>query len=357
MVPEYLRRLERDPKIKIRKKRGRKKSLITLGYFLYHRKVRILHRKKVRSREAFLRGLGIRKKMDFSAPPWQRMTLKEIAENQKFQHLLERKVNKDRRVVTVPVLTQEEIFARNNEWRKVRNREKFFVSADFLYGEYFFYFGMIMPDNCMVNDGICKGDRIAAVSNLRPGEGDMVVCRIPGTNHITVRRFVFTASMLFHTLYEGGTTNPMLVQKEENLIYGVVVDVQRFYRPSRLPKTRPLNLLEHMRGISPNIPDESEADVVPGGYRIKFKRNPAARQALHEGLMDWKMLRTFRIVERVRLIKADKWPSRTPVIKRKGKKRGPKKKLRMKIAAFNRLKTEIAETYRNFKAEMDKYER
>ena len=97
--------------------------------------------------------------------------------------------------------------------------------------------------------------------------------------------------------------------------------------------------------------------IVSGGYRIKFKRNPAARQALHDGLMDWKMLRTFRIVERVRLIKADKWPSRIPVIKRKGKKRGPKKKLRMKIAAFNRLKTDIAETYRNFKAEMDKYER
>ena len=88
----------------------------------------------------------------------------------------------------------------------------------------------------MVHDGICKDDKIVAARNLRPGNGDLVACRIPGVKTITVRRFRGTSNPSLYFLYEGGMVNPLFAAEIEKLIYGVVVGLERAYWPRRLPR-------------------------------------------------------------------------------------------------------------------------
>ena len=127
-----------------------------------------------------------------------------------------------------------------------------------------------MPDNCMLMDGICVGDRIVAAGNLRPCHGDLVVCRIPGLKLVTVRRYAGTSNPSFFDLYEGGTTNPLFASEYENLICGVVVGVSRTYLPGRLP--RPWEPVPEIKkwpwkniDPAPQKTAERGADPRPGG--------------------------------------------------------------------------------------------
>ncbi|MBO7329143.1 MAG: hypothetical protein J6W00_10285 [Lentisphaeria bacterium] len=355
LVPVHRRVLVPEETVKVPKRRGRKKSLMTLGYFLYKRKVMLLKRKKDLTREEFFAGLGIKKKFNFFYGAWVRMTEQAIEDNKAFQKKFDEKTDKVNGLTAIPILTQDEILYRQLTWREVENRDSFCIPREPEFGEDLQYFGFIMPDNCMVNDGICKGDRIAAAANLRPTHGDLVVCRIPSLNLITVRRYAVTCSPWQFDLYEGGAANPMPAWGIEELIYGVVVDVQRSYWPRRLPKKRP-EVLPRRPIIPKNPPPEPEDQVyvqLPPPKEVHFETEEEKEEIAKLGCLQWKEYKKLiRIVRRER-IKADGWPPRVPP--RKGKKRGPKKNARKRAQSLAQDRADLNKFYEEYRKKMEKY--
>ena len=122
-----------------------------------------------------------------------------------------------------------------------------------------------MADNCMVHDGICKGDRIVAVKNVSPAHGDLVACTIPGKKVVTVRRFAVTSDCLMYNLFEGGTTNGRVLPDDQmdKVILGVVVNVQRSYQPGHLPEDWEYNEFLQSRKEGKEIWADMLADDLP----------------------------------------------------------------------------------------------
>ncbi|MBQ9786910.1 MAG: hypothetical protein IJW33_01930 [Lentisphaeria bacterium] len=240
MVPEFRRAREKFKPEKYPHDPGRPGGTLSPGHFFLLRRLRALKNSGVKlTRIEFAHGMGVKFKLNplngafvsLAQEVKERKAayLRNIHEKQDFQDLL----------TTVPVLSQEEIVYRDEEWMDTPERQTVFIPKDRVFGEDIHYFSFVMPDNCMLHDGICKDDVIIAGSNLRPTHGDLAVCRIPGSKHITVRRFVSTSRPQIFELYEGGSRNPMLGYDIEKLIYGVVLNIQRSYHPGRLPFERP----------------------------------------------------------------------------------------------------------------------
>lgn len=239
LVPEHRRPLQKKATVKVPKKRGRKPSNMTLKRFLLLRALDNIRRSGKRlTREEFAAVLGINPRyVNTMAAAFERTTPEVDRQNREFQDKFDAEYDKNGKVTAVPLLTPQEIMQRDFSWHGADGeREAVCIPKEVVdYSSRFHYFAFVMPDNCMLHDGICKGDMIAAIANVRPTQGDMVVCRIPGTEMITVRRYAVTCNPVIFDLYEGGTTNPMQAYEIEKLIYGTVLCVVRRYWPRRLP--------------------------------------------------------------------------------------------------------------------------
>ena len=238
-IPEELRNPPVVYTKKVPKKRGRKKFPLSIKHFLWSQRIEGYKMSGLPyTREGFAAALGLDPKMvntivsAFLETPEEQDQL-----NRETQAAVDKSFCKPRNLTAVPILEQEDILRRDFSLKQsLRKLHAVTIAKEPRFGDRLHYFAFIMPDNCMLMDGVCKGDKIVAASNLRPSHGDLVVCRIPGLQLISVRRYSGTCNPALYDLYEGGSTNPVLVQAGEKRIYGVVVGLERNYWPGRLPE-------------------------------------------------------------------------------------------------------------------------
>lgn len=246
ITPEKYRSVPLAPSTqKIPKKRGRKKSFLTLKRYLLIRTIRRLQQSgRYYTREEVATALGLDPRCGntlFAA--FVHTTAEEDRQTLEQQQKLMRSFRRSKKITAVPVLEVKDIYRRDFTLKKTMSKQELVtVPKDIDFGEKLQYFAFVMPDNCMLHDGICKNDRIIAVRNVRPTHGDMVACKIPGVKTVTVRRFGVLSNPSFFELYEGGTSNALFCAEIENLIIGVVVGVERTYRPGRLPYPSDMDL-------------------------------------------------------------------------------------------------------------------
>lgn len=222
-----------------KKPRGRPKSYMTLRRLIFQRALYVIRTSGKRySREEFAALLGLNPKaVNTMSAAFQRIPDEENERLLELQNKIDKSFCKPKNLTAVPIYTPEEIMRRDYSIKTPLTKlNAVTMEKEPKYGWRMHYFAMIMPDNCMLHDGICKGDKIIAARNVRPGHGDLVVCRIPEINVITVRRYAVTCNSSLFDLYEGGTINPFIITEMENLIYGVVVGIERNYWPIRLPR-------------------------------------------------------------------------------------------------------------------------
>ena len=236
-VPE--RRRSKSPSFPKKRARGRPRSYLTLDRFFFQRKLFLVRNSGKRySREEFAAALGMEPRaVNTMSAAFIPHTPEENEQQQELQKSIDKNFCNDQNVTAVPLFSQQEILQRDFSMKNFSEESEISLMAkEPRYGSKMYYFALIMPDNCMLHDGICKGDKIIAVRNVRPGHGDLVVCRIPGVDVITVRRFAKICNPQLFDLYEGGSTNPFIGTEIEDMIYGVVVNVERSYWPSRMPQ-------------------------------------------------------------------------------------------------------------------------
>ncbi|MBE6356154.1 MAG: hypothetical protein E7058_03470 [Lentisphaerae bacterium] len=238
LVPENRRRRKIEHTEKVPRKRGRKKCPMTLRNYLFLRALYLAARDgDTSSREGFAEALGLSYKLvNTMASAFERIHPDICKAQAKLQQERDDAFCRPENLTAVPMLEIDDILQRDyREKAPLEGKKAAAIVKEPRFGERLHYFGFFMPDGCMVNDGICKGDKIIAASNVRPTNGDLVACRIPGLHTVTVRRYVTTGNPALFDLYEGGTINPMPTVWSDNAIYGVVVEVQRSYWPRRLP--------------------------------------------------------------------------------------------------------------------------
>lgn len=239
LVPEKFRPAPKVPaKSRTPKRRGRKKNIMTLPRVarIWAIKQYMMRTDKI-TLEGFAAALGIDKACaNTLIAAFSRTDPERDEESRARQKEFNRKYGRRPGLITVPVLEPQTIIRKDfNVKIKPKQQEWVTLPSEPDYGDRMCYFALVMPDNCMVNDGICKDDRVVAAFNVRPSYGDLVVCLVPGTEIVTVRRFVSCSNPVFFDLYEGGLVNPVLAKEEDGIIYGVVVGLVRNYRPGRLP--------------------------------------------------------------------------------------------------------------------------
>ncbi|MBE6375018.1 MAG: hypothetical protein E7050_01010 [Lentisphaerae bacterium] len=224
------------------KKRGRRKSHVTLSLYLFHRRVFLLHwyLRKKNSRRTFLRYMGMKRWKSIFLAGFKADCVADQACFNARQQKYDTRFAKPRYVTAVPLTDKKDLIAGDFEFHgQISKAEPVFIpkpASDL--SDHLQYFAFVMPDNCMVNDGICKGDRIVAVRNVKPSHKDMVVCKLPGLKTVTVRRFTVCSTASIYHLYEGGSINPypVLEKDADDIFLGVVVSVQRRYYPGKLPQ-------------------------------------------------------------------------------------------------------------------------
>lgn len=239
IIPEERRLRKVVTTVKIPKRRGRKKSTQNVRRMLFWRRIyQVAKHCPELSREEFAAAIGLNPLcVNTMAAAFIRCTDEEMKQQQELQDKLDKYYCKSRRLTSVPLLDAENVLNHDFEIKNPLNKqEAVSITKEPKYGDRLHYFAFTMPDNCMVHDGICKDDKIVAARNLRPGNGDLVACRIPGVKTITVRRFRGTSNPSLYFLYEGGMVNPLFAAEIEKLIYGVVVGLERAYWPRRLPR-------------------------------------------------------------------------------------------------------------------------
>ena len=239
LVPEDRRPRDIKPTIKLPRKRGRKKNPMTLKRYLFQRRLYLAVKAgKLRTREEFAEAIGLNPRLiNTMAAAFERIDPEIRKARDKVQAARDQAFCRPENLTSVPILDPEEILNRTfGEKTPPDGTNAVAIVKEPRFGHRLHYFGFIMPDGCMLHDGICKGDKIIAASNVRPTNGDLVVCHLPGIRTITVRRYVTTGNPALFDLYEGGTINPMPAVWSENLTYGVVVAVERAYWPGRLPE-------------------------------------------------------------------------------------------------------------------------
>lgn len=267
MVPPNRRRREMVYTVKVPKRRGRKRSIIDARRFLFYRRLALaVNDPRPMTREQFAAALGIDPRtVNTMSAAFIRTPPEEHLQQRLRQRDDDERFCTPERLTGVPLLETEDIYRRDFIPKgDPEELDAVTFPKDEQLGSRLHYFAFTMEDDCMVMDGICAGDRIVAVRNVRPCRGDMVVCRIPGLKVITVRRYADTSNPSFFDLYEGGTTNPLFACEYENLIYGVVVAVERIYRPGRLPQP--------WEKIAPEEP-------LPEKPRTRRRRKSAAKPA------------------------------------------------------------------------------
>ncbi|MBR7120651.1 MAG: hypothetical protein IKC94_00230 [Lentisphaeria bacterium] len=240
--------------VKVPRKRGRPKGVIDVKRLLFYSRVkRIINSGQRLTREEFAAALGFKPYcVNTMTTAFDRTSPADNRDNRIRQEKIDRRFCKQQQITMVPVLDSEQIL--NKEFPPVKKgMQTFPLEKEPKYGRHLHYFGFIMPDNCMLMDGICKGDRIAAVRNIRPCDGDLVACRMPNTRIVTVRRFAETCNPVIFDLYEGGTLNPFWTLESEQLIQGVVVGVVRDYWPGKMPRR-----WEPLREVPPYVVAEPE---------------------------------------------------------------------------------------------------
>ncbi|MBE6364886.1 MAG: hypothetical protein E7053_03935 [Lentisphaerae bacterium] len=234
---------DRQPKplenpVKLPKKRGRPKGKVDLKRLLFMSRIKRLKDSGKRfTREEFAAALGFKPYcVNTMTTAFGYSDPQDNVDNRERQEKIDRNFCKRELISCIPILTSEQIL--NREFPPVRKdvMETFPIIREPKYGKYLHYFGFIMPDNCMLMDGVCKGDRIVAVRNINPCDGDLVACRMPNTRTVTVRRYAETCNPFLFDLYEGGTLNPFWSLETEGLIQGVVVNVVRDYWPKKMPR-------------------------------------------------------------------------------------------------------------------------
>lgn len=226
------------PEIKSPAKRGRKKSFITLRSALFTRRLYLAVKNgHNRSLEAFGKAIGLPEYLlNTMTSAFTRSNPEADRAQNELQQQRDENFCRPENLTAIPMLEAKDILKHDLREKSPLTAGNAAAIVKFpVFGEKLHYFGFIMPDGCMLHDGICKGDKIIAASNLRPANGDMVVCRLPGVKTITVRRYSATGRPELFDLYEGGTVNPVLCTWGEKLIYGVVIGVERSYLPGRLP--------------------------------------------------------------------------------------------------------------------------
>ncbi len=257
--------VDRQPKplenpVKIPKKRGRPKKGLSLKHFLFYSLVRrVLSSGKRYTREEFAAALGFKPYcVNTMTTAFARSKPEDNRDNRERQVKIDRNFCKRENISCIPILTSEQIL--NKEFPPVRKgaMETFPIPREPKYGKHLHYFGFIMPDNCMLMDGVCKGDRIVAVRNINPCDSDLVACRMPNTRTVTVRRYAETCNPFLFDLYEGGTLNPFWALETENLIQGVVVGVVRDYWPKKMPRR-----WEPLREVPPYVTAEPGDEPEP----------------------------------------------------------------------------------------------
>jgi len=239
-VPAGRRQLVTVSTVPVPKKRGRKKNVVNLRRLLFLRSlIKAGRSNKSGTREEFASALGLDPRaVNTLAAAFIRCSDAENILWQQRQQEIDRQMNTPEGKLTIPLLEAGDILRRDFEPKtSLDNSNTVQIDKDPDFWEKMHIFGFVMPDNCMLMDGICINDRIAAVHNIRPTIGDMVACTIPGTSAVTVRRYVTTGNPSVYELFEGGTINPMRANEIEDLILGVVIDIRRSYRPLRLPAT------------------------------------------------------------------------------------------------------------------------
>ena len=142
---------------------------------------------------------------------------------------------KTRRCGRVPLLKDQDVIClHQNKYVTIRGKQKKPVSI--VCKQELLCYAFVMPDNKMQNDGICKGDIIVAAENIRYGHDDLVICRIPGCDNITVRRFSSTSIPGAFDLTEYNGENPLMVTERNDAIFGVVLEIDRDYHPVNFEK-------------------------------------------------------------------------------------------------------------------------
>ena len=236
-VPDGRRQLIPDNPVQLSRKRGRRKDSVNLQRLLFLRTVIKAGRNgNPGSREEFASAIGIdpRTANTLSAA-FIRCSAEEDRIWQKRQAKIDRQMNTPADKFSIVMLDAENIIRRDFEpGKNVTPENTVIIGKDPEFGHKMHRFGFIMPDNCMLSDGICRHDRIVAAANIRPAHGDMVACIIPGSRMVTIRRYASTDNPGVFELLEGGTCNPMRANEVEGLLRGVVVSVQRNYLPRRL---------------------------------------------------------------------------------------------------------------------------
>lgn len=234
-VPQNRRKTERVYSKNVPKKRGRKQSLVDARRLLILRRFAMANNRGL-SREEFAAAIGIDPRtMNSLSSAFLPVSDSEKRAIRKRQHAFDSACDPTD-FVAIPVCDEELLAEGKITPPKTSEKcEVVIVPRDKCFGNMMDCFAFVMPDNCMLSDGICEGDRIVAVKNIRPAHGDMVACRIPGTSGITVRRIAGTCNPFLFDLYEGGTSNPLSFIDLEDLIRGVVIFVQREYLPGRMP--------------------------------------------------------------------------------------------------------------------------
>ena len=244
-LPEDRRRQDDRPIVKFKKRRGRRKDYTTVNRFFRYYWAFKQYMMTVSShvRENFMIALfSDRRTLNTMNSAFVRLSQEEKAAGAKLQKRYHRRFCKLAKLISVPVFTSEEIIAGNFEIKEGRRNKQRSVTIQKnpLYGDDLICFAMNMPDNCMAHDGICRGDGVVVAANLRPSQGDMVACIIPGGSTVTVRRYGTTCNPGYFDLYEGGGVNPVFASDHEKLLYGVVIGVVRNYWPGRLPEQKPV---------------------------------------------------------------------------------------------------------------------
>lgn len=261
-APEPL--MEFEP---MKKKRGRKKSHVTLNLYLFHRKIFLLrwYLRKKKSRRLFARYMGMKRWKYILLSGFRSDCRKDQDKFNDNQQRYDTRFAKPKNITAVPLLKAKNILKGDFEVPPpLYKAEPVFIPKMPVFEGQLQYFAFTMPDNCMVNDGICKGDRIVAIRNIKPSHRDMVVCKLPGISTVTVRRFTVSINPGLYYLYEGGTINPLPIYDTLDLIIGVVVNIQRNFYPGKLP--REWEFEEYLNEIRQNpetAPEMPGSDMVP----------------------------------------------------------------------------------------------
>ena len=154
----------------------------------------------------------------------------EIACRVEVQDLVDKEFCRSANLVSAPLLSAEDIRSGRLVPEKSAERPFFTVALPREFaGSSVRYCSFLVPDNVMAEVGICRGDVAVCAIGLPARRGSPVLCIIPDSGMVCIRRFNLTHAS-WCGLSDPERKNVVLFSgmPDERVVIGPVVSIQRF---------------------------------------------------------------------------------------------------------------------------------